>query len=622
MNKKAGRNPMLDEENRLAVVKKIRAHTQSGDMFGVGFAMAGSFLKCIESNIRDTMRKQGVSHYDTCDLPFTHGAIDKLYRSMCAGKVYAGDQQNLARFARRADLGGLIAMAAVTYAAMCGTDGLLHPYSSGGAIRYGLTFSEDAFALCANPELGEKKSGRGDVEVLKKLRTLGQGSKSLSASAQISLNSKERQELTREMYVVPPSPSVVVPSIIVPTRDQQSSSSSNSSTSFSINLSDSVNDTTAVRSKLISRDTDVQNNIVTLPTNKNDYPPSVRTLAKRGYKLECITNDTGKWLACIITIVERNAPIGFNLTQLSSKLWCVIRTPKGVVEQQLAGEKQVKVFLPAMVAAREIVIADYIIAHNLELDLAQEKHKRMDELHFKRDDIHLKDFPMLKTMDGCGSELNAILDLIGKENGDSDIMYDAYSALLSAEEQNDDHIENDDSDFEFEGVEDDDDVEGNVDMEQDDVDPDLLSCTQEDAELDDFIRTVLPPFTRILKHLSQGTSFAQAQDASKGHSGVKKDSKDTTQNLMENRDEGSVPVYMSNFMTLLENARMPKASQRTFFQIVANLESRLDRAMSIKVMKSGYRISGQGASFSVRQFLNHWVGQLDDQDYDYIDKSF
>ena len=129
---------------------------------GLGFAIPGEFKHFIEPYIRRTMERWSKPNWETCDIPYTDKAIYDLYRELCAGKVYAGDQQNLARFARRACLGQGVARAALTYAATCGDDLKLSPYSK-TAVKLGCTSSQDAFTCVTHDAIGTKKKIRCDI---------------------------------------------------------------------------------------------------------------------------------------------------------------------------------------------------------------------------------------------------------------------------------------------------------------------------------------------------------------------------------------------------------------------------------------------------------------------------
>ena len=87
--------PILNSIIRQEAQEKNLARSLEGH----GFAMPRSFYEFIEPYIRRTMQKLAVPSWQNVNIPFTDEAIVDLYRSMCAGKVRMGDEQDLARFA-------------------------------------------------------------------------------------------------------------------------------------------------------------------------------------------------------------------------------------------------------------------------------------------------------------------------------------------------------------------------------------------------------------------------------------------------------------------------------------------------------------------------------------------
>lgn len=164
-----GRMPTLAPSLETAFKDAIKKRTMEGH----GFALTGQFLTFAEPWIRETMRLWNVPNYAAVPLPFDDDTIGKMYRHYCTGKVRQGDEQNAARFRRRVNLGGHICDAAVTYALMSGSDGLLSPWSH-DAIKHGLLFNEDDFSLVLEDQFG-KRTVRGDKDTMKAMRQKHQG---------------------------------------------------------------------------------------------------------------------------------------------------------------------------------------------------------------------------------------------------------------------------------------------------------------------------------------------------------------------------------------------------------------------------------------------------------------
>ena len=141
----------------------------------------------------------------------------------------------------------------------------------------------------------------------------------------------------------------------------------------------------------------------------------------------------GKWLVEIITFTDRNCLLGYRLYKMSDRLWVVFRTPKSVEEIDFAIAKESKIFLPAMSKERDSQIRQYIENMN---DLNQLKEERCQSTEFvplSRANMDMSEWLMLKTMDGCGPELNAIMSLINQFNEEIDDIEDEEDENNDAE---------------------------------------------------------------------------------------------------------------------------------------------------------------------------------------------
>ena len=327
-----------------------------------------------------------------------------------------------------------------------------------------------------------------------------------------------------------------------------------------------------------------------------------------------------------MTINERELPQQITkryiIQQMSKKFWVIVRAPTGVNEAELAAEKEHMIFIPALVAAREEVIEAHISSENLNRTVAsmQVDGTRTECNLLKRTDIKEKEFPTLKTMDGCGSDLSAMLNIIASANDDP---FYKKSKARGGGRRKSGVEEDEESDEEEEKEEEDEEEEEEEEEEEDDDIQEEERIRIEDA-YDAEVANKLPEHMRILKHLSQGTNVAQANDVSKGHGYFKSDSKILSNNLMEGVDEGRVPPYMSAFNELLKRCGVETSSRRSFFVVAANFEVRLDITMSVKVLRRGYEVSSQGVSFNLRMFLNHFVGSdmLTDEDFTLIETKY
>ncbi len=114
----------------------------------------------------------------------------------------------------------------------------------------------------------------------------------------------------------------------------------------------------------------------------------------------------------------------------------------------------------------------------------------MEYPELTRDTIDMRNFESLKTMDGCGPELNAMIELI---NGDLDVLENGCS-------------DSDDSDGNNEAI---DLAEYNEIDEIANVEEVLHEKMCRD------LPKILPDGYRCMKHLSSGTMMKQAHDGAK-----------------------------------------------------------------------------------------------------------
>ena len=165
-------------------------------------------------------------------------------------------------------------------------------------------------------------------------------------------------------------------------------------------------------------------------------------------------------------------------------------------------------------------------------------------------------------MNGCGSELNAIRNLIGE--------------IFDVEE---DDVE--DNDVEGGGDDSGDEDDNDDDDDDDHNGEDFFNRT--DTEFNDRIQPILPLFLTILKYMSQATMMLQPHDVSRLHAFLKKFLLDYSDSLMMERDESQVLLYMPLFQELMEYHKIDSQSQRTFFWVVCNFQRKL-AAASVKLI--------------------------------------
>lgn len=246
----------------------------------------------------------------------------------------------------------------------------------------------------------------------------------------------------------------------------------------------------------------VENPIVTVPTGKN-FPPKCRSMQRRGIKLDAMSVYPGKWLIAILTITDRNIKKGFRFYKMSDRLWIVFRALK-VVEIDLAIEKEAQIFLPAMECEREHQIRQYIENYNSLRELKLSIGQSVTYPILKREDVDMSEWKMLKTLDGCGPELNALSALINGLNEELDTL-----------ESEMDDSEPDDSTEDFTGMID---AEGEGGEEEDDRE-DIPNPDEDEAGFTQYLRrhleSILPTFVLILKFLSAGTMMKQPHDVAK-----------------------------------------------------------------------------------------------------------
>ena len=346
--------------------------------------------------------------------------------------------------------------------------------------------------------------------------------------------------------------------------------------------------------------------IITNPSGPN-YPPTCRSLQRRGIKVGVISKYPGTWITAICTITERTVS-GYHLYQIHPKVWMCVRGIK-VNELSLAMEKEQSAYLPAMVEARENLISEYIHAQNQLCILKHIRGEPADDwIKLTRETVDLTKFRMLKTMDGCGSELSAIIALIQEQNANIgeflDSMEDAGVDLVD-DIINEDENEDEDSD----------DITANTELPEEDEDMFFASFAPR-------LASALPAQCTVLKHAKQGTSFSQVHDAANCHKNFKALNKDDLKAIREGIDEGIVPSYMTLVDEILMLHKIEPKSRRTFFKFFANLVRNLDLSFSHKIMGPGYVRSAQ--HFNLRAFLEHWpaFGTLQEHDFIFIENRF
>jgi hypothetical protein len=289
-------------------------------------------------------------------------------------------------------------------------------------------------------------------------------------------------------------------------------------------------------------------------------------------------------------------------------LWVVFR-PQVVNKVELTMKKESEAFLPAQSKLREKFIAEHIFSNNKlrEVELQQHPLREPSVPFLTRDLINMEEFRMLKTMDGCGVELNAIINII---NGDAALgsMLDADNADL--DEDDDQCVEEDVQTSEFEGIDSirqeassssssgSADHAGGGGGSVPSHDNDTVNAAQIFAleqEINRSLPSILPECMTILKPLSQATMMVQAHDVVKLHYYLRHSLDDISDCLLENQDESEVPVYMALFQRLMELYKVDKKSQRSYFFVVANFERKAHAAAMKSDLRKGYKKSASGS---------------------------
>ena len=322
-----------------------------------------------------------------------------------------------------------------------------------------------------------------------------------------------------------------------------------------------------------------------------------KTLARRGIKLDVLSHAKGIWLSAILTLTERALPSGFfELFKMSEKFTVVIRS-KNVDEISLMLRKEIEVFLPAMERCREQELKEWVEATNIKQRVEHGTSAGSPPPSILLDSVDMEDWWMLKTMDGCGPDLNAIMKMIDQSYVEED-------------------DENDDDDEEV-----DEEIKEAAEEEEEEEDS-HLSFMKRDVLANAMLVDKLPLNTHVLKHMSAGTMLKQAHDVAKSHGHTRK-LVVPENSLMEGTDEDKLPQYMDAFWAILNQYKIPPESKRTFYWVAANLERHINTAFSQKQLLRGYLISGQGA-FSLAEHLNHWpnAASLKEHDWDFIEDNF
>ena len=128
-----------------------------------------------------------------------------------------------------------------------------------------------------------------------------------------------------------------------------------------------------------------------------------------------------------------------------------------------------------------------------------------------------------------------------------------------------------------------------------------------DVATTDVDKRVLPEWLSILKHHAAGTQLFQANDVSKAHSTMNTLTHNFTEGLLENRDEGLTPDYITTVKNALSEHSCPQSTQRTLMKFFLNAERWIDQAFRPDILRKGWSISGQWP-WNLRTFLKPFAG--------------
>jgi uncharacterized protein YigA (DUF484 family) len=136
-------------------------------------------------------------------------------------------------------------------------------------------------------------------------------------------------------------------------------------------------------------------------------------------------------------------------------------------------------------------------------------------------------------------------------------------------------------------------------------------------------RACAPPNVRDVKTSNSGTAQSGDNDRGKGHTNIKGHLKSEDLHLVQNRDEALIPVYMNFVQDTLVYLGFVPIEQRTYFKLLCNIEKIVYVSMSEKTMLSSYRLTGK-VPFNFLYTLRNWacdaILALDPEDFQMMEK--
>ena len=386
------------------------------------------FEAALRPFVRESQIEQGESKDSMIQVEISDDKLRKMYNAYLPCFVRRADRQNAKRFKQRIDITVSIAAAATSYALLAGDNGGLYPDDK-TAVHPSLIFNADAFSIELELQMGLKKKTRITKDAKAQLRGSGFGTKGSTGDIHTSYS---KQESLKHWGIG----AKTVDSSIVDEDDEENDDY------IDPNLDENI-DNGYTDEEIIAEAVDLL--VETDPTTKPsmDYylksiqdkvnlanqvddlledppiritPPGIqpgsRSLDRSGGSIYAQTNASGELVCTIITLKQNLLqPNTVNYYTLSKdkNIHLCIRSIK-VDEEIFALKRFTDYIFPAMERVRENHAVKELFSKQ-KLDSVAITAEQIEEAK-----LLAYQYPMVFTADGCGPELNAMLNCIQDEN--------------------------------------------------------------------------------------------------------------------------------------------------------------------------------------------------------------
>jgi hypothetical protein len=141
----------------------------------------------------------------------------------------------------------------------------------------------------------------------------------------------------------------------------------------------------------------------------------------------------------------------------------------------------------------------------------------------------------------------------------------------------------------------------------DDEGSDIIEDTVDSEDLVFVDCSKLPRWLAIVKLHAAGTALFQPNDVAKAHSTMNTYVHYDTRVLLEGRDEGLAPDYMTTVDRALREGGVPPSSRRTYTKFLLNAEVWVNSAFRSDIMRAGWAKSGQWP-WNLSVFMSRFSG--------------